>query len=98
GEVRGVLDVDVGEPGGRRAARLLAGKEASVASPIHVDHRVVDLAGLEDFGLPAEQLPVELLRLLDVRRHELVPSDAADEGLDSAHPNLLVRPSPDLGP
>src|SRR5207247_793619 len=67
--------------------------EASVKLPVRLDHLVVDLAGLERFVLPAEQVRVELRRRGWVRRSMVVPDELAYRRLHtSAH-----RPPPSLG-
>src|SRR5919204_3020137 len=67
----------------RRSLHRLA--EAAVSLSARRDHRVIHLAGLEHLRIPAEQLRVEVLRLLGVRRNLFVPDELADRRCGSAH-------------
>src|SRR5262249_35228924 len=84
-----VLDEDVPHPvrwrgPGRRT-------EASLELPVRLDHLVGDLAGLETFGIPTEQVHVELCRGGWVLRSMVVPDELAYCRLNaSAHRPLLL--------
>jgi hypothetical protein len=84
-----ILDADVTEPVRRRCS-LHRLAEAAVALSARRDHRVVGLAGLEDLCLPAEQLRVEVLRLLGIGRNLLVPYEFSDRRCGCAHVHDLL--------
>src|SRR5687768_17184894 len=74
-----------------RGGPALCGRpEATVLLPVGHDHRVVHLARLEGLRVPAEELGVELLRLLRVTRVVVVPDEGSKCGLHRcAHTRLL---------
>src|SRR5207302_7680974 len=79
-----IVDVHMTEPvRRRRSLHRLA--EAAVALAAGRDHRVIGLSGLEHLRAPAEELRVEVLRLLGLGRDLFVPDELADRGCDCAH-------------
>src|SRR4051812_12812645 len=79
-----VLDMNVAEPVRRRRTRHRAPK-AAVGLAAGRDHRVVDLAGPEDFGAPAQQPRIEVLRLRWLWGDLLVPNEPSGPGCDFVH-------------